>query len=190
MTKIQEILEQQRKEIKNDSFEAVLEISLYNEKRFDEIINSIKSITGKEVWNEYSFGNISGKILGILRTLNFEFKHRETLCRELGISPLLIDMYYQYGGNAPFINKIGEVVPARPMNVTVTKELVKRVGTELNIIVTESDLNLINSDNESIRNASALQRAEDTRNNSNSFTQNINVNIAQTPSHLEGVLDA
>ena len=186
---IKELLEKQQETVKNDIFSEMVEISKYNEKRFNEVTEVIKSVISKEPWYEYSFGNVSGKILGILRTLNFEYKHRENLCKELNISPLLIDMYYQYAGNAPFINKIGEVVPARPMDIPVTKELVKRVGTELNIIVSESDLNLINSDNEAIRNASALQRAEDTRNNS--FVQNVNINIAQkTPSHLEGVLDA
>ena len=189
--KIQQLLAKQQEEVKSDSFSEILEISEYNESRFTEITEVIKSVINKEVWNEFSFGSVSGKILGILRTLNFEFKHRENLCKELGISALLVDMYYQHAGNAPYYSKMGEVVPARPMNVVVTRELVKRTATELNIIITDSDLVMINEENENVRNVSALQKAEDTKANGGSFTQNVNIQVnGKINKHLEGILDA
>lgn len=188
MTKIQQLLAKQQEAVKNDSFSEVLEISEYNESRFSAITEAIKDVIGKEVWNEFSFGSVSGRILGILRTLNFEFKHRESLCKQLGISALLVDMYYQHAGNAPYYSKTGEVIPARPMNVAVTRELVKRTATELNIIIADEDLAMINEENENVRNASALQKAEDTK--ANGFTQNVNIAVNGVNKHLEGILDA
>lgn len=191
MTKIQELLKQQQEAVKNDSFSEMIEISEYNESRFTTITETIKSVINKEVWNEFSFGSVSGRILGILRTLNFEFKHRENLCKELGISALLVDMYYQHAGNAPYYSKQGEVVLARPMNVAVTRELVKRTATELGIIITDADLNMINETNEKVRNESALQKAEDTKANSGTFNQNVNIQVnGKINKHLEGILDA
>lgn len=193
-TKIQELLKQQQESVKNDSFEDTLEISKYNESRFTEITDKIKSVINKEVWNEFSFGSVSGRILGILRTLNFEYKNRDSLCTEIGLSNVLVDMYYQYAGNAPYYSKTGEIISAKPMDIEVTRQLVKRVGAELNILVQDSDLSMISAENEKSRNESALQKATDSK-EQGSFIQKVNINVSQNSDskdnkHMSSLLDA
>lgn len=188
--KIQELLLKQQQVVKNDQFEDILEISSYNEERFNEITSEISSVINKEVWQEFSFGSVAGKILGILRTLTFEYKNRNELCKKLGISPVLVDLYYQHAGNAPYYSKTGEIIPAKPMNIEMTRQIVFRTGTALNIIITDEDLNMINKEAEEMRNNTALQKAEDTKNNGGTFTQNVNVNISQNEQHMQSLLDA
>lgn len=203
---IEALLTKQTESVKDDLFKEIVAIAEYNDKRFAEIYGIIKSKTeNKEVWNDYSFGSVSGRILGILRTLNFSFKQKESLCAELGLPSVLMDIYYRDAGNAPYYDsKENEIVNARPMNIPVTKQLVKRVATALKIIVSDFDLNMITADAEKARNAKALKDAKATLANGgfkanvkeeSTFTQNVNITVQQNKQekiskHLEGVLDA
>lgn len=197
-TKIQELLKQQAEKAKqNSELSELIEISDYNNKRFTEISNIISNKIGKQVWEEYSFGNVSGKIIGILRTINFEYKYRDELCSELNLPPVLIDLYYQYGGNAPYISKSsGEIIPERLADIPKLIEIVKQSAVYLNIILSNSDIAMVNEENERLRNHFAMLKAEDTKNNGGTFTQNISVNVSQNNSdskdnkHMQSLLDA
>lgn len=189
MTNIKELLKQQQESVKNDAFENTIAISKYNSEKMLEITNTVEAVIGKNMWNEFSFGHVSGFVLGLLRTLNFEYKSRNELCSKLGINPVYVDLYYQHSGNAPYYSKSGEIVPERRMDINLTRQLVKRVASELEIIVSSDDIKMINEENEKSRNESALQKARDTKENG-SFTQNVNVNVNQNnEKYMQSLLD-
>lgn len=175
---IEQLLKQQKESLKDSELNLSVEIADYNQKKIDEITEKVNAVIGKNSWEEFSYGVVCGKILGILRSMAFEFQHRAKLLKELKLSYVFIDEYIKVAGNAPYYSKTEKkVIDARLMDVDKTRTLVKAVATELGIIVTDNVLENINTDAESRRNAKALEVAKDTLSNGGIYKVKNQTNI-------------
>lgn len=195
MSNIQELLKKQQEQasevLKTSGIAEQLEISEYNNSRIIELQNAVREVLessdtpNKGVWQEFSFGSVCGAILGLLKTAFLHSKERNKICSTLGISTMLVDMYYNIGGRSPYV-KDGKVQEAVPADLPKLKELVFITGSKLGIIVSKSDLEMINAENEARRNELQEQRSNDYINMK--FEQNININPTQEVNSFEEML--
>lgn len=192
---IQQLLAKQQEQasevLKTSGMAEQLEISEYNNTRIIELQNAVKEVLeasdtpNKGVWQEFSFGSVCGAILGLLKTAFLHSKERNKICSTLGISTMLVDMYYNIGGRSPYV-KDGKIQEAVPADLPKLKELVFITGSKLGIVVSKSDLEMINTENEARRNELQEQRSNDYINMK--FEQNININPTQEVNSFEEML--
>lgn len=158
------------------------EIMAYNKSRIADLTNALVEFkatklgkASQNIWRELAFGYTVGSILGFLREAFILRDSRKEICEVLGIDEELVDYYYQFAGNAPYV-KDGVVVEARHADIENLKKLVYETAIQLQIIVDETDLSAITVENEQRRNAIQLQRQEDFLSNNSKVTNKVNVN--------------
>ena len=137
-----------------------LELKAISNKKLEAITDSMSKITGKRVWEDFSFR--TGKIFGILRFIVQNPLHRQDLLAATGLNNDYIDIYMKVCGNAPYVNTNNTLNPGKPMNVEATKEFIKIVAIELGLVVDDDDLSDITQERWDRIYQSALERAIDT----------------------------
>lgn len=158
------------------------EIMAYNKTRIADLTNALLEFkatklgkSSQNIWRELAFGYTVGSILGFLREAFILRDNRKEICDILGINEELVDYYYQFAGNAPYV-KDGMIVEARPADIDNLKKLVYETAIQMQIIIDETDLSAITVENEQRRNAIQLQRQEDFLSNNSKVTNKVNVN--------------
>lgn len=117
-----------------------LEIKNINNNRIDKIREQMRTIMGKEVWNDFLWK--TGKIFGILRCIAQNPEYKEELFKITNLNSTYIDMYIEVCGNLPFIStRDGSINMGRPMNVEKTREFISLVAMRMGILVEDEDLN-------------------------------------------------
>ena len=138
-----------------------LELKAISNKKLEAMTDSMSRITGKRVWEDFSFR--TGKIFGILRFIVQNPLHRQDLLAATGLNNDYIDIYMKVCGNAPYVNTTNNTLnPGKPMNVEATKEFIKIVAIELGLVVDDDDLSDITQERWDRIYQSALERAIDT----------------------------
>lgn len=120
----------------NSAFNAV--VRQETKERLKSATDKIKNILGRDsVWDEFNYK--SGKVLGILRQIAFEFERRDELLEALELPESLIQDYLEYAGNPPYLSG-GEYVPARPQNAKKLQEIVLLAASLLDVVVEVDDI--------------------------------------------------
>lgn len=154
-------LEEQKKSILGSKIAEQLEIKMFSNDKLDSLYKEMSSVTGKPVYEDFNFR--SGKILGVLRHIFQNPKQRKELCEVTGLNTAVIDMYYQVCGNLPYLNtKTNTINAGRPMDCEATRDLIKYVASELNILIDDNDLLDINEERWERLSKNALEDAKAT----------------------------
>ena len=139
-------LEAQKKSILSSPIMESLELSKINDKRIEELYAKMSEVTGKPVYSDFSWR--SGKVMGVLRHLQQNPKKRRELLEVTGLTNAHVDLWWQVGGNLPYVNTNSNTVNlGRPMDCNICKELLKVVAAELGILLEDADLVDINEAN-------------------------------------------
>jgi len=129
-----------------------------NEQKLDNIREQVEEITGRPVWNELSYKD--GKLIGLLRTLGYEFSKRSQLLELTGIPEPLLDIFLEAYGHPCFPDKeTGNLIEEKSMNIQEVKEALEVAGELLGY---EPYLKDITQDKVNKVYAYFRQRAEDT----------------------------
>lgn len=157
------------------------EIMAYNKSQISKITNDLIDFktklgkSSKNIWQELAFGYTVGSILGFIREAFINREHRKEICEIIGITEEIVDFYYNYAGHAPYV-KNDTMVQAKPADIPNLKRLVYEAAIQMKIILQDSDLDIINVDNEKLRNDLQYQRQEDYINNIAKVNAKVNVN--------------
>ena len=140
-----------------------LEIKNINNKRIDEIREQMKTVIGKEIWNDFLWK--TGKIFGILRCIAQNPQYKEELYRITNLNETYVNMYIEVCGNLPFIStRDGSVNMGRPMNVEKTREFIPLVAMKMGILIEDDDLSDITQERWDYLYNAALERIEKSSN--------------------------
>jgi hypothetical protein len=106
--------------------------TLKADEKIDQLRKEISALTGRPCWTENGFRD--GKIIGVLRTLGFEFKHRQDLLELTGLPEVLMDIFLEAWGHPCFIDKkTMSIVEEKPMDIEVVKECLEVAGELLGV---------------------------------------------------------
>jgi hypothetical protein len=106
--------------------------TLKADEKIDKLRKEISALTGRPCWTENGFRD--GKIIGVLRTIGFEFKHRSDLLELSGIPEVLLDIFLEAWGHPCFIDKkSASLVEAKPMSIETVKECLEVAGELLGV---------------------------------------------------------
>lgn len=133
-----ERLEAQRKAIIGNKINERLEISKLNNAKLDKLYSDMEDIVGKPVYGDFSYR--TGRIIGILRYMFQNPKHRKQLCELTGLSSAHIDLYYSVGGNLPYVDSNGILQVGRKQIPEDFRELIQATAATLGILVEEDDV--------------------------------------------------
>ena len=98
-----------------------------NEAKLDKIRERVEEITGRSCWNELTFKD--GKLIGLLRTIGYEFQHRNELMELTGIPEPLLDIFLESWGHPCFIDKEKfERIEEKRMDMNMVKECLEVAG--------------------------------------------------------------
>ena len=129
-----------------------------NENILTSIVDSFESITGKKFYYDYNYR--SGKLMGILRYISQNATHEDELLNASHLTKGHIQLYIQYAGNLPYIDKrSGKMIPARPQNQEVLIELLKHTASTLGL--SEPDTSDITSEQWDRLVSQAYERCQD-----------------------------
>jgi hypothetical protein len=102
------------------------------DEKIDKLRSEISALTGRPCWTENGFRD--GKLIGVLRTLGFEFKHRQDLLELTGLPEALLDIFLEAWGHPCFIDKkTMSIVEERPMDIEIVKECLEVAGEILGV---------------------------------------------------------
>ena len=107
----------------------------------NKITADISGIIGKSCWVEYNWR--CGRVLGLLRTLSLN-RNIPAVFEISGIEEEVIDLYYEVGGNLPYIDKNGQFNAGRPQFYSELVELMQYVYDKLGLTATENEFDDIN----------------------------------------------
>jgi len=111
----------------NNSVAQRVKESLKNESRLDAVRDQVEEVTNRPVWNELSYKD--GKLIGLLRTLGYEFSNRSKLLEITGIPEPLLEIFLEAYGHPTFPDKeTGELIPEKPMQIQEVKEALEVAG--------------------------------------------------------------
>ena len=100
--------------------------------KIDQLRSEITVLTGRPCWTENGFRD--GKLIGVLRTIGFEFKHRQDLLELSGLPEVLLDIFLEAWGHPCFIDKkTASLVEAKPMAIETVKECLEVAGELLGV---------------------------------------------------------
>ena len=132
-------MQEMAKLFEDSEFVNDLELHQIAQKKIDDIYGRIEATIGRKIYADFNFR--SGHIMGILRALLQNPKHRDELLKATGLSFGHIDGYYRFCGNLPYLAKdTGAYVEGRPMNVKMTKQLILHTAYILGVYMTEDDV--------------------------------------------------
>lgn len=138
-----------------------LQLKRIGNQKLDSIITNMSKVTGKEVWEDFSWR--TGKILGIFRFIMQNPKHRQELLNITGITKDYIDVYFDVCGNLPYINTTNNTVNlGKPMNVQATKEFIQIVAAQWGVVIEDSDISDITQERWDRLYQAALEKAKET----------------------------
>jgi hypothetical protein len=101
--------------------------------------------------------------MGVLRHIQQNPKKRRELLEVTGLTNAHIDLWWQCGGNLPYVNTTNNTLnEGRPMDCAICKELLKVVAAELGILLEDADLVDINEANWNRLYNKALEDAQQT----------------------------
>lgn len=110
-----------------------------DDRKLDKLRDKVASITEREVWNEFNYRD--GKLIGLLRTIGFEFKHRQELLKLTKIPQRLIDIFLDAYGHPAFIDKQElRLIKAKPMNIDIVKQCLEVAAEIIDCSVDLSDI--------------------------------------------------
>jgi hypothetical protein len=180
MKNYQEIYEQKLKELKESvlgsEISDQLELKAIGNRKIEAITDKMTKIVGKPVWEDFSFR--TGKILGIMRFILQNPKHRQQLLEVTGLTQDYLDIYYEVCGNLPYVNTTNNTLNAgRPMDIKKTRELIKIVAAKFDLVITDNDLSDITQEKWDRLYASALERAAETV----KFNEQNNPDVGEAP---------
>ena len=155
-------IESQKSSLSSSPLFKILEIKKNNAIILNKIVENMKVILGREVWNDFNFK--SGKVMGLLRTIgmnrNIDFSYV--------IPTEYVDLFFEYGGNLPYIDKTtGQLNEGRPMNPEMLVELLKFVYTHLGMEYLDSEFDDITQERWDKLYQAAMERAEKNMNFNN-----------------------
>lgn len=151
----------QKKNVLSSPITEQLEISKLNDARIQELYDSMSAVTGKPVYADFAWR--SGKVMGVLRHLQQNPKKRRELLEVTGLTNAHIDMWWQVGGNLPYVNTTNNTLnEGRPMDCNLCRELLKVVAAELGVLLEDADLIDINEANWNRLYNKALEDAQQT----------------------------
>ena len=154
-------LEAQKKAVVNNPIVENLELSKINDQKIEKLYSDMSAITGKPVYSDFSWR--SGKVMGVLRHIQQNPKKRKELLELTGLSSAHVDMWWQVGGNLPYVNTVSNTLNlGRPMDCELSKQLLQVVASELGILLEEVDLIDINETNWNRMYQKALEDAQKT----------------------------
>ena len=154
-------LEAQKKAVLSSAITENIELAKLNDEKIEKLYEDMSAITGKPVYSDFSWR--AGKIMGILRHIQQNPKKRKELLQLTGLSSAHIDMWWQVGGNLPYINTVSNTLNlGRPMDCNLAKELLKVVASELNILLDDVDIMDITESNWNRMYQKALEDAQKT----------------------------
>lgn len=106
--------------------------TLKADEKIDQLRSEISVLTGRPCWTENGFRD--GKLIGVLRTLGFEFKQRQDLLELTSIPEVLLDIFLEAWGHPCFIDKkTTSIVEAKPMSIETVKECLEVAGELLSV---------------------------------------------------------
>lgn len=147
-------IESQKSSLSSSPLFKILEIKKNNAIILNRIVEDMKVILGREVWNDFNFK--SGRVMGLLRTIGMN--------RNIDFSYIIpteyVDLFFEYGGNLPYIDKTtGQLNEGRPMNPEMLVELLKFVYTHLNMEYMDSEFDDITQERWDKLYKAAMERA-------------------------------
>lgn len=106
--------------------------SIKADEKIDKLRSEISVLTGRPCWTEVGFRD--GKLIGVLRTIGFEFKHRQDLLELTGLPEALLDIFLEAWGHPCFIDKkTASIVESKPMSIGTVKECLEVAGELLGV---------------------------------------------------------
>lgn len=114
----------------NNDVMAELMANKKNRSKLDKIRSQVEGITKRSVWNDVVYKD--GKLIGLLRTIGFEYKHRKELLNLFSDPDFmedLVGMFLDAYGHPTFIDKNEmKAVPAKPMDIERVKMCLEVAG--------------------------------------------------------------
>lgn len=157
----EERLKKQKESVLDSNVNDQLEIKALGNRKIETLTDAMSKIVGKKVWEDFNFR--TGKIFGILRFMAQNPTHRQQLLEVTGLKQDHVDMYFKYCGNLPYVNTTDNTVNmGKHMDVSATKDLIKIIAAQLEIVVEDEDLSDITEERWTRLYNSALERAKET----------------------------
>lgn len=141
------------------SFIEKLQIKKANNIIINNISSNLQAVVGKPTWVEYNWK--SGKVMGILRTMALN-RNNSNVFVACNLEPEIVDMYYELGGNLPYIDKNGMLNLGRPQMCEEYIELLKYVYDKLNLVYDDDEFNDITEERWNTLYASNMERIKKT----------------------------
>lgn len=148
-------IETQKATLSTSPLFKILEIKKNNATILNRIAEDMKVILGREIWNDFNFR--AGRVMGLMRTIgmnrNIDFSY---------VIPMeYIDLFFEYGGNLPYIDKTtGVINEGRHMNPEMLVELLKFVYTHLGMEYLDNEFDDITQKRWDKLYKAAMERAE------------------------------
>lgn len=165
MTKtIQQLYEERMAKLNNNLSENMKEelaIRDFGNDIYNDIVNKIKTITEKPVWEDFNFR--TGKIFGILRTIIQNPLKKEEILAVTGLTQSMVDTFYAICGNIPYVDNKNVINYGRQMDVKATREFIPIVAAKLGLFVSDEDLADITQERWDKLYENGLKRAQETQ---------------------------
>ena len=172
----EEKLNKLKQSVLGSSINDQLEMKAISNRKIEKITDAMSKVVGKKVWEDFSFR--TGKIFGILRFIAQNPQHRQQLLEATGLTQDYVDIYYKVCGNLPYVNTTDNSInPGRHMDVKATREFIKIVAAQFELLVEDDDLSDITEERWTRIYNSALERATETV----SFNEKNNPDMADNP---------
>ena len=133
----QKLLKEQHEKVQNSVILDQLSLNEMTNSILENLYKEMNQITKKPVYEDYSYK--SGKVLGLLRHIQQNPKHRVTLLQKTNLNVSILDLYSRSFGQLPYV-KNGKVTKARQQDCKTLKELLFIVADKLQIVLTEYDV--------------------------------------------------
>lgn len=143
--------------------------------KLDVLLNQVEEVYSKsdrKISQTFGYGIIPNKILTLLKAIQYvKATEREELLLITGLDEQTIeDTLDAFGNTAYFAKTSIEVVPEIPMDIDKTKELLRLVATDMQL-VSDLDLSKFNIDNVRYQYTRARVKAEEMCENTQQYVQ-------------------
>ena len=158
MLTYEQLLAQQATSIDVNVTEQLSLAELANNK-LDSLYTSIKGITNKDCYEDYYYK--SGRIIGLLRHIAQNPKHRQKLFMLTGLNSSIIDLYNSSSGKIPYISKdTNTLIEGEKQNQQLFRQVILITATKLGIVLMPDQLNDITEERFLLRYERALEEAK------------------------------
>ncbi len=134
-----EQLQEMRTKLENSKVAQMLEIKAISSAKIETLQLEIEAIIHPHrVMNDFNYR--TGNIMGIIRTISLNSKHRKELLEVTGLNNSQVSLYYPIIGNTPFVNNQNQLVRGQVMKADEAREYITMCALSMGIVVDESDL--------------------------------------------------